>query len=131
MVELIDHIDEIGRRVKRNVIYVAFYKEDARPAKNHLRQINPDRKLLIKWLDKNQIDWLPCYDIFIGDIVSPYAGFIFIDIPADPTDSIFSNLSRFWERKVEEKKLLTATLCALKYSTAKSNGKYYKKILGL
>ena len=123
---LVYHIDEIGRRKKRNVIVLRFNRAEATSLEKHRKNIEPKRKMIIEWLSKRKIKWQPCYDVFSGHIELPYDGHIYIDLSVDKKDHTYLELCKLLENEDETPKFKGVGLWILRYSDAKKNGKFYK-----
>ena len=129
MVYLIHNIDQIARQKKKNVIFVKFTPAETAAVKKRLKNIETKRKMVIDWLDKRNIHWEPCFDIFDGAIAELYEGHIHIELSVDKKDQKFLELCRFLENEDETPKFEGVSLLFLRYSDAKKNGKFYKEVM--
>lgn len=95
MPQLIEHIDAIGRKLKRDVLYLEFMKAQ-RPHRADYRSLD-SRLRIMQWLDSEGIGWHECGQVASETVVRSYAGEIFIDVPFDETDSQYRKVQAFLE----------------------------------
>ncbi|HIE4429511.1 hypothetical protein [Burkholderia multivorans] len=95
MPQLIEHIDAIARKLKRDVLYLEFVKAQ-RPYRLPYRRLN-SRLCIMQWLDSERIRWHECGQVASETVVRSYAGEIFIDVPFDETDSEYRKVKAFLE----------------------------------
>lgn len=113
MPRLIEHIDAIARKKSSAVLYVTFEapssesnrsvpcteseSRDLRSPKHIDWENLPMRKTVIAWLDENGVAWQPCGDIANPNLMLPYEGQIYIDVPFDEKSPGYQKLSSFLE----------------------------------
>jgi hypothetical protein len=85
MPQLIEHIDALARKLKRDVLYLEFMNVQ-RPHRVDYRSLD-SRLRIVQWLDSEGIGWRECGQVASETIVRSYAGEIFIDVPFDEADS--------------------------------------------
>ena len=113
MPQLIEHIDAIARKKSRSVLYVTFRDpasertvpilgaESERSALKSPTRLDwkhlPVREKVIAWLDGNGVAWQPCGDIANPNLMLPYEGQIYVDVPFDEKSPGYQKLSSFLE----------------------------------
>ena len=58
MPQLLEHIDAIARKLKRDVLYLEFLKTQ-RPHRADYRRLD-SRLRIVQWLDSEGIEWREC-----------------------------------------------------------------------
>lgn len=95
MPDLIRHIDHIARLKGRDVLYVRFHHSvRERPDWERL----PVRSMLIAWLDANNYAWTCCGHVGSTELIGPYLGQLYIDVPFDEVDPAYRRLRDFLEK---------------------------------
>ncbi|MGF6303270.1 MULTISPECIES: hypothetical protein [Paraburkholderia] len=95
MPQLLEHIDAIARKLKRDVLYLEFLKAQ-RPHRADYRSLET-RARIMQWLDSEGIEWRGCGPLASETVMRSYAGEIFIDVPFDETDSQYRKVQAFLE----------------------------------
>ena len=95
MPKLIEHVDAIARKLKRDVLYLEFPKAQ-RLRRADYRNLN-SRQCIMQWLDSEGIGWRECAQVASETVMRSYAGAIVIDVPFDETDSQYRKLQAFLE----------------------------------
>jgi hypothetical protein len=95
MPQLLEHIDAIARKLKRDVLYLEFLKAQ-RPHRADYRTLE-SRSSIVQWLDTEDIQWRECGQLASETVIRPYAGEIFIDVPFDENDTTYRNVQAFLE----------------------------------
>lgn len=95
MPQLIEHIDAIARKLKRDVLYLEFLKAQ-RPHRADYRRLDA-RSRIVQWLDSERIAWRECAQPASETVIRSYAGEIFIDVPFDETDEQYRKVQAFLE----------------------------------
>ena len=121
MPSLIAHIDAIARQRKRDVLYVQFHHWD--DVKGPVLHENSEaaRQQIINWLQANNYLWQPCGHIARTDLMLPYLGQIYIDVPYDNTLPAYLKLSIFLENPDGSMRIPGADFCCLTYEAAMKN----------
>lgn len=96
MPRLIEHIDAIARREKRDVLSIRFHP-DYPDALSYRYEDDPERRRVLAWLDAQGIKWQPCGDVANEGRMMPYLGEIYVDVPFDPGDPDFRKLQEYLE----------------------------------
>lgn len=103
---LIEHIDAIARKKKRDVIFVEFRHLEIGKRRKKLLPYDalvvewenlPARRKVIKWLDTQAIRWRPCGNFADLNYVLSYRGQLYIDLPHDSELPVFQQLTAFME----------------------------------
>lgn len=89
---IIKHIDKIAREKQRDVLYIEFDDEID-------YTINPTRKEFLKWLEANEIPYLPCAYIANECVWDSYKGQLYIDIPMDENNAKYRLLNSHLENE--------------------------------
>jgi hypothetical protein len=95
MPQLMEHIDAIARKLKRDVLYLDFVKAH-RPHYADYRHLE-SRSRIVKWLDSERIGWCECGTVASETGMRSYAGEIFIDVPFDENDGQYRQVQAFLE----------------------------------
>lgn len=83
---LIEHIDEIARRLKRDVLYVEFHSLPIKFRMKHDYENDLRRQAFLDWLDKHSIAWTYCFGFHDESLFESYLGQVYIDLPMDEYD---------------------------------------------
>ncbi len=113
----IEHIDAIARAKNRDVVFITFTPSVSgrqRP-KGRIASLrweeNPVRTQITKWLEANNIAWMPCADVADIDRYEAYAGQIYVDLPFDESLPAFQNLSKYMETPEGTSRFKDVRLC--------------------
>lgn len=123
---LLEHIDAIARQKQRDVLFIRFfdpldYEEDDGVFFCADWKSLAGRQEVIKWLDDNQISWLPCGDFADIHSMCSYAGQIFIDVPFDEADPVYQKVLGYLENPDGSMRLPGVLFCALQLQIAMKN----------
>ncbi|MDA8232382.1 MAG: hypothetical protein M0006_13680 [Magnetospirillum sp.] len=119
MSRIIHHIDEIGRRKQRDVVFVAFDPGLTKGCETWTRL--PIRQQIIDWLDAEDIAWTPCAHFASENHMCVYRGQIYIDVPHDPEDPGYRKVAAYFEFPDGTMRLPGVTLYHLPLSMAMTN----------
>jgi hypothetical protein len=92
---LLEHIDAIGRKRQRDVLFLAF-KRTERPHREDYRTLEIRQKIL-QWFDDQSIAWHECGPYASETTWCSYAREVFIDVPFDPDDLQYQKVQTFLE----------------------------------
>ena len=92
----LEHIDKIARDKQRDVLYIEFDRE-VYPSYDYETYI--ERQNLIKWLEENNIPYMPCGHIASEYGWESYIGQLYIDIPMDDNNSKYKLLNNHLENE--------------------------------
>ena len=95
MPRLVEHIDAIARKLKRDVLYLEFLKAQ-RPHYADYRHLE-SRLRIVQWLDNEGIEWCECGQVASETVMRSYAGEIFLNVQFDETDDQYRKLQAFLE----------------------------------
>ena len=93
MVELISYIDDIARRLGRDVMYITFDRRvyegppESWPARNEL----------IAWCQQHNIETRPCAGFSTSEWENSYAGQLYVDLEYSPENAKFKLLDQHLE----------------------------------
>ena len=94
---LIEHIDEIGRRLQRDVLFLEFHPRDEEAIRSYQYQHDPNRIHITRWLDQHGIPWQMCGSLKRAHTIESYRGQIFLDVPFDLASPEYLQLLNFLE----------------------------------
>jgi len=103
MPQLIEHIDAIARKLKRDVCFLRFSDPIGSSMNDEKSQscwhweASAMRQSVIEWLQDNQIGWRPCADVADTDSMQRYAGQIYIDVAFDEADAVYQKTAAYLE----------------------------------
>ena len=121
---LIEHIDAIARKKGRDVLFLDFNGEKGSDPfelfSNDWKSI-PIRQQVIDWLKQNKIGWSYCGHYANENMMMPYQGKIYIDVPFDLNDPVYQKLADYLETPEGEMKLAGVTFCYLPLAKAMEN----------
>lgn len=118
MPRLLEHIDAIARKQRRDVLYVEFQDTDKCAVDFSAL---PLRRQITEWLDSQRIKWQPCGGVASEHRLCAYAGQIYIDLPFDPEDPGFRKVQAYLEHPDGSMKFHGATFYALPLQIAMRN----------
>lgn len=95
MPELIEHIDAIGRRKGRAVLYLEFHPPAAR--RSYRYADDATRSSVQAWLNAHGIGWQACGPFANPQIQAPYLGQVYLDLPFDEDLPIYQELRDYLE----------------------------------
>lgn len=95
MPQLLEHIDAIARKLKRDVLYLEFLKAQ-RPHRADYRSLEI-RSRIMQWLDNQGIEWCECGQFASETVMRSYAGEIFINVPFDEANDQYRKVQAFLE----------------------------------
>jgi hypothetical protein len=102
MPQLLHHIDAIARAKGRDVLFLEFHPK----IKGDFYWTVPDdydwttdavRTLIVDWLTNSQINWIECGPVANPNVMRPYYGQIYLDVPFDETLEEYCRLRDFLE----------------------------------
>lgn len=120
---VIEHIDEIARRLKRDVLYVEFHKLPNKWRMKHDYENDPRRQALLDWLDKNSIAWTFCYGFRDDSMFESYLGQVYIDLPMDESDPVYCRLRDHLENPDGSMRDDNVRFCVVRLKDARRNAK--------
>lgn len=122
---LIEHIDAIARKKKRDVLFLHFPVEGNEDSMFPGSDVDwdqwPARQKVIAWLDQNQIPWCPCGHFANENLMMGYRGWIYVDVPFRLEDPVYQRLQNYLETPEGEMKIPGVTFCYLPLEMALEN----------
>jgi hypothetical protein len=128
--QIIEHIDAIARKKKRDVLFVTFHtwERDA----DGFQQLNaPDdwrthspRQRVVEWLDSHGIPWQPCGHFADTGLMMSYVGQIYIDVPYDTSLPEYQLVERFLENPDGTMAIPGARFCYTTLEEAQRNAQH-------
>lgn len=91
--ELIQHIDEIARKLKRDVLYLEFHPLQA----GARHEADAMRRRTLEWLGAHHITWLRCGPYASVTRMEPYRGQVYLDVPFDENLPLYQELRNYLE----------------------------------
>ncbi|MBN3813352.1 hypothetical protein [Paraburkholderia sp. Ac-20347] len=130
MSAIFEHIDAIARKKRRDVLFIEFYRVDAKGKRGCLvagfdwPRLTM-RQQIIEWLDKRRIEWEPCSHAEVPALIMSYRGQIYIDLPFDRGVSAYRELEAFFGKPNGKMRVSGVRLCRLRYTAALRNADQY------
>ncbi len=126
---LIPRIDAIARSRQRDVLYIEFrHRECDGNCGFVIDSLETDwrthsgRRQIIRWLDAQGIDWLPCGYFAGKSMHKAYCGQLYIDIPCDPSLPAYQALKVLLENPDGSMRLPDTAFCVLPLGAARRKG---------
>lgn len=131
MPQLIDHIDAIARKQRRDVLYLTFH-EQARCASESedddipwfseydWREDNL-RTTVCEWLTEHNITWQKCGHVASENMMLSYQGQIYLDAPYDENDPTYQIVRDYLENADGSMKFPTVKFWYLPLGVAMQN----------
>jgi hypothetical protein len=85
MPQHIEHIDAIARKKGRAVLYLEFHPTAFKEWRNYRHQDDPTRAAVLAWFDAHDVPWVECGPFANPNVMAPYLGQVYIDVPYDDT----------------------------------------------
>ena len=124
---LIEHIDAIARKKRRDVLFLEFFDPKDRPNQIDGRPSHFDwesstgRQTVIAWLNGNQVGWQLCGAFADTTAMASYAGQIYIDVLFVDADPLYQKLLGYLEFPDGSTRLPGVWLFALELHVAMKN----------
>ena len=97
MPQLIEHIDAIARQKQRAVLYLEFHPEPFEEWQDYDYERDPMRVAVLAWLDEHAMRWQACGPFANVQMMAPYLGQVYIDIPNDESLPAYCTLRDYLE----------------------------------
>lgn len=91
------HIDAIGRRMGRDVLYVEFHPQTREAQRRYVYQRDAMRADVLAWLDQHAVRWEPCGPIADIMRMDSYRGQVYLDLPFDDADPVYRQVCAYLE----------------------------------
>lgn len=98
---LLEYIDAIARKKKRDVLFLEFAKtkRPKTPLEASVRYEDIEsRTRILEWFDANAVPWTMCGGIARENGWSSYEGQVYVDIPYDLSNPTYQDVQEFLER---------------------------------
>jgi hypothetical protein len=95
--QLIRHIDEIAREIRRDVLYLEFHPRERELRSAYDYRSDAKRHSVLEWLTARRVQWTPCGPIADLRLLDSYRGQIYLDVPFDKELPQFTELREFLE----------------------------------
>lgn len=125
MIEVIDHIDQIARELKRDVAGVFFSLDETKDINQEIDRIDEIRTPIINWLEENEVSWKPCFGFFDGNIDPYYKGDIYVHLEINENEPKFLQLKEMLENEDESTKIEGVLFNFYRYQYALNNEEFY------
>lgn len=93
----IEHIDAIARRKGRAVLYLEFHPKPFKQWRDYDNEQDPTRALVLAWFDGHGVPWVECGPFANPNLMAPYLGQVYIDIPYDDSLPAYRALCDYLE----------------------------------
>ncbi|MBP6241341.1 MAG: hypothetical protein KA389_00880 [Hydromonas sp.] len=140
MPQIIQYIDAIARHRQRDVLYLVF---GARTVREYMREEStdddadgdvfdtldewertPNRQLVLDWLDEQGMAWQPCGGFANVNVMPPYMGFVYVDVPYDTALPEYQKLEAFLEQADGSRVFPDVLFCYVPLAMAMNNAKH-------
>ena len=111
---LIEHIDAIARKAKRDVLFVVF-RSPVDWQENRLR------KQVCQWLDDHKVPWRECGPVADEHCMASYQGEIYIDVPFDEANPTYQKIQDYLENSNGTMRDPNVVFCCLRLDVAMRN----------
>jgi len=93
----IEHIDAIARQKRRAVLYLEFHPQPFKEWRNYDYQEDPTRAVVLAWFDAHDVPWTECGPFANPNVMAPYLGQVYIDVPYDDSLAEYRALRDYLE----------------------------------
>jgi hypothetical protein len=121
MPRLIEHIDAIARRKQRDVLYLEFHPESFSERRAYRFEDDDMRKAILEWFDSHGIAWSVCGPYANPDVMAPYLGQVYIDLPFDESLPMYCKLRDYLEHPDGSMRHTGVRFCATSLAQAMKN----------
>lgn len=81
----IEYIDAIARKKGRDVLYLEFHPKPFKEWRNYQYEDDATRAAVLAWFDAHEVPWSECGPFANPNLMAPYLGQVYIDVPYDDT----------------------------------------------
>lgn len=93
----IEHIDAIARKKGRAVLYLEFHPKPFKAWRDYRYEDDPTRAAVLAWLDAQGVPWVECGPFANPNLMAPYLGQVYLDVPYDDTLPEYRTLCDYLE----------------------------------
>ncbi|MVW64204.1 hypothetical protein GPY61_30170 [Massilia sp. NEAU-DD11] len=93
----IEHIDAIARKKGRAVLYLEFHPKPFKEWRDYRYEDDPTRAAVLAWLDAQGVPWVECGPFANPNLMAPYLGQVYLDVPYDDTLPEYRTLCDYLE----------------------------------
>lgn len=93
----IEHIDAIARKKGRAVLYLEFHPKPSKEWRDYRYEDDPARTAVLAWLDAQGVPWVECGPFANPNLMAPYLGQVYLDVPYDDTLPEYRTLCDYLE----------------------------------
>lgn len=97
MPQHIEHIDAIARKKGRAVLYLEFHPQPFRAWRTYRYQDDVTRIAVLAWFDAHGVPWTPCGPFANPNLMAPYLGQIYLDVPYDDSLAAYRTVCDYLE----------------------------------
>lgn len=128
MPQLLEYIDAIARKKKRDVLYLIFHRKN-----NGVEIVEDDswlnydfrkdtrRKQVLKWFDAHGVPWQKCGPVARENGFDSYLGEVYIDVPFDENDQQYCKVRDYLENPDGSMRFKSVMFCYLPLEHAMRN----------
>lgn len=118
---LIEHIDEIARRIQRDVLFLEFNSNRQIDISIPSPKENGDRDKIINWLDQHSVPWTMCGPMMRKNYITGYQGGIFINVEVNPENVLYQSVLTFLENQDGTSRFENVRVLVLRLAVALEN----------
>lgn len=93
----IEYIDAIARKKQRAVLYLEFHPRPFKEWRNYDYRNDSTRATVLAWFNAHGIPWTECGSFANPDVMPPYLGQVYIDVPYDESLPEYRMLADYLE----------------------------------
>lgn len=124
MPRLIEHIDAIARKKGREVLYLEFHPESPCEWRNYRFEDDPMRAAVVAWLDVHAVTYHPCGLIANPNVMAPYLGQLYLEVPYDESLPGYRSLRDYLEHPDGTMRHPKVRFCAMPLDYALRNAEH-------
>lgn len=120
----IEYIDAIARKKQRDVLFLEFHPESPSARRNYSFEDDEMRKAILEWFDSNQVSWSMCGPYANPNVMAPYFGQVYIDVPYDESLPAYCKLRDYLEYQDGSMRHAGVRFCAVSLNHAMKNAEH-------
>lgn len=97
MPALLEHIDAIARQKGRDVLFLEFHPKPFSEWRHYDCGTDATRTSILEWLDAHGVPWKRCGPFANPQVMAPYLGQVYLDVPYDESLPMYRMLCDYLE----------------------------------